>query len=305
MPSGTPRAIGYESHRGRPRLARASQIIDPPDGRVPAWTPQQIKRWEAREAAKIGRVGDSYEDRSHVERCFGNFPLDEVEMGFYGMIRAPRETVRVTADEFDLSKAGREVIPIGAASAGDSGYRILQAPGYVVIVRENTHQGEYLMVPLDRRPTLSPKIRQHKGDARGRWDGNTLVVEITNINDQQDGGRFIPNQETALYPGSGETLRVTQRYTRVSAETLEYRATVEDPETFTRPFTRLREWTRADKFEVAPGICHENNDGMAGIIAGHRADKAWALAYQEAQAANRKRRLEEMKAEWGESKQSR
>ena len=161
------------------------------------------------------------------------------------------------------------------------------------------------MVPLDRRPALSPKIRQHKGDARGRWEGNTLVVEITNINDQQDGGRFIPSQATGLYPGSGETLRVIQRYTRVDAETLEYRYTVEDPETFVRPFTVLREWTRDDHFEMAPGICHENNDGIAGIIAAHRADKRWAIAYQEAQALNRKRRLEEMKAEWAEWKESR
>ena len=294
----------WYSSGDRVRISRrTSAIVDPPSGRVPAWTPQQVKRWEAREAAKIGRVGDSWEDRSHVERCFG--VLDEIDLGFYGLIRPPRETARVKKDEFDLSTSTREVIPIGAASAGDTGYRFVQAPGYVVIVRENTHQGEYQIIPVDRRPALGPKIRQYKGDSRGHWEGNTLVVEITHVNDQQDGGRFIPNQETALYPGSGETLRVIERYTRVDADTLEVRYTVDDPETFIRPFTVLREWTRDDHFAMAPGICHENNDGIAGIIAGHRADKQWALDYQKAQALNRQRRLEELKAEWAESKDSR
>ena len=152
---------------------------------------------------------------------------------------------------------------------------------------------------------MGPKIRQYTGDSRGHWEGNTLVVEITNINDQQDGGRFIPSQTTAVYPGSGETLRVTERYTRVDADTIEYRYTINDPETFTRPFTVLREWTRDDGFALAPGMCHENNEGLAGILAAARADEAWAVAYAEAEAVNRQRRLEEMKAEWAEGNKSR
>ena len=114
----------WYSSGDRVRISRrTSAIIDPPNGRVPPWTPQQLKRWEAREAAKVGRVGDSWEDRSHVERCFG--VLDEVDLGFYGLIRPPRETERVKEDEFDRSTSSRETIPIGAASAGDTGYRFV------------------------------------------------------------------------------------------------------------------------------------------------------------------------------------
>jgi hypothetical protein len=289
----------------KPRVSRrTSAIIDPPNGRVPPWTPQQIKRWEAREAAKRGRGhGDSWEDRSLVERCIGF--MEEAALGYYGLIRPAREEVRVSADEFDRSKADRELIGFGDVPPGGVGSRILQAPGYVVMYTEGNNQGQYRVIPLDGRPALGPKIRQWTGVSRGHWEGNTLVIETTNINDQQDGGRFIPSQTTAHYPGSGETLRVTERYTRLDADTIEHRYTINDPETFVRPYTILREWTRDDKFAMAPGVCHENNDGLVGVFAAGRADEAWSLRYTEAEQRNRQRRLEEMKAEWAERNESR
>ena len=282
----------------KPRVSRrTSAMIDSPNGRVPPWTPQQMKRWEAREAAKRGRGhGDSWEDRSLVERCIGF--MEEAALGYYGLIRPAREEVRVTADEFDRSTANRELIGFGDVPPGGVGSRILQAPGYVVIYTEGNNQGHYRIIPLDGRPALGPKIRQWTGVSRGHWEGNTLVVETTNINDQQDGGRFIPSQTTAHYPGSGETLRVTERYTRVDSDTIEHRHTTNDPETFIRPYTKLREWTRDDKFAMAPGVCHENNDGLVGVFSAGRADEAWSLRYTEAEQRNRLQRLEEMKAEW-------
>lgn len=295
-------AIWYVPNKDRTRISkRTSAIIDPPDGRLPEWTPQQIKRWEAREAAKAGRgQADSWEDRSPVERCIGS--VDAPGISYYGLSRPPREPVRVANDEFQVSDEDRDLIGFGEVPAGGTGSRILQAPGYVIIVTEGNDQSEYRIIPLDRRPPLSPKIRQYMGDARGHWEGSTLVVEITNMNDYQDGGRYIPSQTTTLYPGTGLTLKLTERYTRVDADTIEYSYTVNDPETYVRPYTVLRDWTRDDSFAMAPGVCHENNDGLAGILAAGRADEAWALKYAEAEARNRLRRLEEMKAEWTESK---
>ena len=275
---------------------RTSAIIDPPNGRLPAWTPQQVKRWEVREAAKRGHgQADSWEDRSPNERCISM--VDGPELGYYGLSRPPREDHRIKNDEFDASASDVEILGFGDV-VGETARRILQTPGYVVIVTEGGNQGRYHIIPLDRRPALGPKIRQYTGDSRGHWEGNTLVVEITNINDQQDGGRFIPSQTTTLYPGSGETLRVTQRYTRVDADTIEFSYTVNDPETYTRPYTVLREWTRDDGFALTAGLCHENNEGLAGILAAARTDEQWAVAYAEAEAVNRQRRLEEMRAEW-------
>jgi hypothetical protein len=280
---------------------RTSAIIDPPDGRLPAWTPQQVKRWEAREAAKAGRgQADSWEDRSPVERCIG--VVDTPAIGYYGLGRAPSEVMRVDADEFKGSSEDRDIIGFGEVPAGGVGSRIVQGPGFVIIVTEGNDQSEYRLIPLDRRPQLPAKIRQFNGDARGHWEGNTLVVEITNMNAYQDGGRYIPSQTTTLYPGSGLTLTLTERYTRVSADTIEYSYTVNDPDTYVRPYTVLRDWTRDDSFAMAPGVCHENNDGLAGILASARADEAWALKYAEAEAQNRVRRLEEIKTELAASK---
>ncbi len=303
-------AVWYQSDDRLRISRRTSAIIDPPNGRVPPWTPQQLKRWEAREVAKRGHgANDSWEDRSPIERCIAT--VESSQVGYYGLIRPPREAVRVEKDEYKGEIKGYgEVkgteISTGTGVAGDSGWQLIQAPGYVVIVAEGNNQGVYRIIPLDGRPQLGPKIRQWRGDARGHWEGNTLVVEITNINDQQNGGSLIPSQTTAVFPGSGETLRVIERYTRVSADTVEYRATIDDPETYTRPYTVLHEWTLDDKFFMPPGQCQEGNAGMVGLLMSGRADEQWALDYAAAEQVNRQRRLEEMKAEWAAaSKESR
>ena len=172
-------------------------------------------------------------------------------------------------------------------------------PGYVAMVLGR--DWEYRIIPVDGRPGLSPKIRQWVGDGRGHWEGNTLVVETTNINDQQDGGRLLPSHETSMHPGSGETLRVIERFTRVDADTLEYRYTVEDPAVYTRSFTVLRELTRArDSYTLLPEECHENNDFMAGILAAGRADEEGTFEFALEAAEHRKLKLDELQAEWAE-----
>ena len=178
--------------------------------------------------------------------------------------------------------------------------RILQMPGYVAMILGS--DAEYRIVPVDGRPGLSPKIRQWVGDARGHWEGNTLVVETTNINDQQDGGRLLPSHEVGMHPGSGETLRVIERFTRVDADTLEYRATVEDPAVYTRPFTVLWELTRErdESYTLLPEECHENNDFMTAILAAWRADEEGTFEFALEAARKRKLKLDELQAEWAE-----
>ena len=255
---------------------RTSAIVDPPDGRIPAWTPEQLKRWQAREERTRGRgEGDSWEDRSITERC-----LTTVNTPFI---------------------------------FGEAVKQIVQGPGYVAIVLETANGYDYRIVPLDGRPAPGPKIGQWLGDARGHWDGNTLVVEIANFNDKQNGGPVIPSSRLAFigtglnatYPGSGETLRLIERFTLLDAQTLEYRYTIDDPQTYTRPYTVLRELTRDDRYVMLPSQCHEGNDGLSGILASARADEKGASETSALYVRERQKQLEELKAEWAARQKSR
>jgi hypothetical protein len=256
--------------RPRPPSRRTSAIIDPPNGRLPPWTPEALKRWEAKEAATVVRgLNDySYEDRGLSERC-------------------------LTAVGSDL---------LGFQFGKGQTRQILQSPGYVaVVLGENAH---YRMIPVDQRPPLGSNSRQWRGEARGRWDGNTLVVETTNFNDKQQGGVIVPSYRGAIYrlaffyPGPGEQLRITERYTRTGPDTLEYRYTVEDPQTFTRPYTALYELTRDDDYLILPDQCHESNDGLAGQLAGAAADPKHYYDERIQFSNERLQRIEDLKAEW-------
>ena len=138
---------------------------------------------------------------------------------------------------------------------------ILQTPGYVVILVEMIH--ETRIIPLDGRPPLLPGIRQWMGASRGRWEGDTLVVDTTNFTDRQEFG------------GTGAGLHLVERFTRLNADTIDYRFTINDAATYTRPWTvalPMRK-TEEDIFEYA---CHEGNIAMAGILAGARLEEAAA-----------------------------
>jgi hypothetical protein len=133
-------------------------------------------------------------------------------------------------------------------------YQIVQTPGYVVITYEIIH--ETRVIPLDGRPHVGSGVRMHMGDARGRWEGDTLVVETTNFT------------KAAAYRGA--TFRVIERFKRVAPDTIQWTATMEDPATWTRS------WTIAmplilDKQELLPFECHEHNYGMVNILKAARA----------------------------------
>ena len=145
--------------------------------------------------------------------------------------------------------------------------QIVQAPGYVVIVLEQIHEAR--IIPLDGRPHVPSRIRQYLGDSRGRWDGDTLVVET----------QFVADNVTGLQPwanfssssGSGDRMRIVERFRRTDAKTIEYRMTVDDPQMYSKP------WTVAIPMELTADLiyeyaCHEANYGMEGILKGGRSD---------------------------------
>jgi hypothetical protein len=197
---------------------RTSLIVDPPDGRLP-WRP------EANEARAISGLNlrngfaDTYTDRSLSDRCI---------MGF---------------------NSG----PPMTSGAYNNNVLILQTAEHVVLVNEMVHNTR--IIPIDGRGHGT--VRQWVGDSRGRWEGDTLVVETTNF-----------HRETAAR-GSSKDTHLVERFRRVDADTVVYEFTVEDESSFTRPWTAMIPFRRTDGplFEYA---CHEGNIGMHGILAGAR-----------------------------------
>ena len=206
------------------KTARTSLIVDPPDGRIPPQTPEGRDRLAARRAAaRLNGPADSYENRSLMERCITRGLPETLLPGPY-----------------------------------NNNMQIVQAPGHIVIFTEMIHDAR--IVPMDGRPHASPAIRQWMGDPRGRWEGDTLVVDTTNFTDRTS------------FRGSGANLHLVERFTRIDADTLEYRFTVEDPTTWTRPWTVAYPMVRTDDriFEYA---CHEGNYGLMDILSGARAEE--------------------------------
>jgi len=139
-------------------------------------------------------------------------------------------------------------------------YRIIQGPGFVAISYEMVH--ETRIIPLDGRPRTGTAIRQYMGDARGHWDGNTLVVETTNFKDDP------------AYRGSNpESLRLVERFTATTPDKVEWSVTVDDPTTWTRPWTFAMPLTRNDKEAIFEYACHEGNRAMTNLLSAARAQE--------------------------------
>ena len=156
-------------------------------------------------------------------------------------------------------------VPGGMFPAGyNNAYEIVQIPGYVIIVYEMIHDTR--IIPLDGRPHLPSAMRQYLGDSRGRWEGDTLVVETTNFhpNGNPMGGYFTL---------SDQNLRLIERFRRTAADTLEYTFTVDNPTMWTKPWTAVIYW-KASKGEVLEYACHEGNYSLRGMLSAARADEA-------------------------------
>ena len=141
----------------------------------------------------------------------------------------------------------------------NSGTLILQTPGWVVIEYE---QLDTRFLPLDGRPHVHENIRQWNGDSRGHWDGDTLVVETRNFTDNQ------------LFRGIPKgTLHLTERFTRIDKDTIDYEATLTDPTTWTRPWTFSLPWQKDDTYVIYEYACHERNYAMTNILRGARMEE--------------------------------
>jgi hypothetical protein len=200
------------------RNRNTSMIIDPPDGRIP-YTPDGKKRWDAQPTLGKPLIADGPEDRALIERCIQVDPV-LLPNPFY-----------------------------------NNNHRIVQAPGYVVILSEVIHQAR--IIPLGGPLKGDGGVTQWWGNSRGRWQGQTLVVETANFREQ------------GLFRGATSALRLEERFTRVDAATIDYEVKVTDPATFTQPWTAIST-LRATAGPLYEYGCHEGNYSMPGILRGAR-----------------------------------
>jgi hypothetical protein len=149
----------------------------------------------------------------------------------------------------------------------NNGNEIVQAPGYVVLRNEMIHEAR--VIPLDGRPHLTPAIRGYMGDSRGHWDGDTLVVETTNFTDKTGVGANGGGARNST------ALTITERFRLVDANTLEYEAKIDDPHTWTRPWTIAFPWKRdtGPAYSMFEYACHEGNYALRNILSGARAEE--------------------------------
>ncbi len=201
---------------------RTALIVDPPDGRVPPLTPAAQKRVEETRTWMSEHATDGPEGRTMAERCIS------------------------------WATAGPPMLP----GPYNNDLQIVQGPGYVVILNEMIHDTR--LISLDGRPHVNPDIREWMGDSRGHWQGNTLVVDTTNFNQEYS------------FRGSDANMHLTERFTRVSPDVIQYEFTVDDPTAFTKPWTARIPLNKAagPVYEYA---CHEGNYALSDILAGARA----------------------------------
>ncbi|MDA1093558.1 MAG: hypothetical protein O3A25_09870 [Acidobacteria bacterium] len=208
---------------------RTSLIVDPPDGQLPGYTDEGRARMAARDDARNRNAGP--EDRDVDERCILGFNSGPPMLG----------------------------------GAYNNLVQVFQVPGYVVILNEMVN--DVRVIPLDSRPGLPADVSQWKGDSRGRWEGDTLVVETRNF---RDIGTAHPAPNAERLEALGPSLHLTERFSRRDAGTLLYRFTVNDSTAFTAPWSVEMTMAKTEDtlFEYA---CHEGNYGLYNILAGAQA----------------------------------
>jgi hypothetical protein len=259
----------------RPTGQRTSLIVDPPDGRLPAVTPLVQERRQQIREFQLALL-------ENTDTCKNKWP--GCEGGRYTGVASPRRneqppvymTGRVNRndgpEDRGLSErcmsAGLPDFLGGAFSGGVLGVR--QSPGTVTIFYDTGQgQGWHRVIPVDGSAHLPSSIRQWWGDSRGHWEGNTLVVDVTNFSPQTD------------YQGSRENLHIVERWTRKGADMIEYVATLDDATAWVRPWTVkmdiVKQLDEPNRIYKEPR-CHEGNFGMVGMLAGVRAQE---LAFSE------------------------
>jgi len=247
----------------KPTGRRTSLVVDPPNGRIPAVTPEAEKRFAIYRAFQLALLQATVTCKNKDAGCAG---------GTYG---PPSPRRAETSPIYNTDRLNRVDGPEDRSLAERclqgglpdfTGYRrIVQSRGSIAITYD-TGQGQSWerVVAVTDRPHLPDQVRMRRGDSRGHWEGNTLVVDVANFSPMAD------------YRGSREHLHLVERWTRLDADTLEYVVTVEDPTTWTRPWTVKQEMRRQDEqanrlyFEPR---CHEGNYGFAGMFLNSRAEE--------------------------------
>jgi hypothetical protein len=249
--------------------ARTSLIIDPTNGRIPLLTPEAQKLAAADRDFRVALLQSTDTCKSKAAACSG---------GTYDPTPSPRRAERsprynsgrINRNDGpeDMSLGERCLtagLPEFGTAFGGSFRRIVQTPGGISIFYDvGQGQGWQRNIVMDGRPHLPKSIRQWYGDSRGRWDGNTLVIDVTNFSPKTD------------FQGSRENLHLTERWTRLGPSTLEYVVTIDDPTVWTRPWTVKQEFSRQSDSEnrvYYEPRCIEGNYGLPGILHGRRAEE--------------------------------
>jgi hypothetical protein len=218
----------YENYNAK--NSRAWMLSDPADGQIPALTAEAVQRAAAVRAARRGGDGyytgpfDGPEDLMLYVRCITRGVPGSMMPAIYG-----------------------------------NSYQIVQGPGYVAIRYEMVH--ETRLIPLDSRPHVSDRLQSYMGDPRGRWEGDTLVVETANF------------LEKSAYGGASSRLKTVERFRPTGAGVIEWSITFADASTWARPWTFGMQLTRDESQPVFEYACHEGNDGLQGILRAARAEE--------------------------------
>ena len=216
--------IVWDEPETKRKIQQPSLVVDPPNGRIPITAEMQaaVDDWGP---THYGIGITSWTDLDLWDRCITKgFPTVMAPMGY------------------------------------NNAYEIMQTPDYVLIRYEIIH--DMRIIPLDGRAPLHENIQQYWGNSRGRWEGSTLVVEVTNFSDKT----FGTQQPLGSYRGGGSGMRIVERFTLTDENTIDYRATLEDPRAFTRPWTLGIPLIRDNGYVIYEYACHEGNYGLEHIL---------------------------------------
>ena len=246
--------------------ARTSMIVDPPDGRVPPLTPEAAKTAAADRDFRLALMQATETCKNQLEGCSG---------GKYIPTTSPRRAE--LSPRYNTARMNRQDRPEDGALADRcltgglpefgavSFRRIVQTQGGISIFYDvGQGQGWQRNIVMNGSPHLPATIRQWYGDSRGHWEGNTLVIDVTNFSPKTD------------FQGSRENLHLVERWTRTDADTIEYEVLIEDPTVWTRPFTAKQEFTqqsgKQNRIYYEPR-CNEGNYGLPGLMRGARTEE--------------------------------
>jgi hypothetical protein len=215
-------------------------IVDPPDGKIPAMTSEALRRFGPPDASQDSTINGVLNQRR--ER-FGSF-------------------TPVRLDSHEDFTLWERCITRGVPGAmmpyiHANSYQIVQGPGVVAIRYELVHDAR--IIPLDGRPHAPNRLRFEMGDARGRWDHDTLVIETTNF-----------KERSSFRNANASTLRLVERFTRTATDRLEWSVTIDDPSTWTRPWTFSMPLTMNDREPILEFACHEGNYAVPNILSAAR-----------------------------------